>query len=42
MVEDELETLCIDRTVEARLCEAWEEKMKAQEDAIADHDTELE
>ena len=42
MAEAELETLRNERTIESRQRETWEEKMKAQEEAVTDHDTELE
>ena len=42
MAEAELETLRNERAAEARQREAWEEKLKAREDAVAGRDTELE
>ena len=42
VAEAELETLCNERTTEAPEGEMWDEKMRAREDAVAGHDTELE
>nr|XP_020193247.2 translation initiation factor IF-2-like [Aegilops tauschii subsp. strangulata] len=42
VAEAELETLLNERATEARQREAWEEKLKAREDAVASRDTELE
>ena len=42
VAEAELETLCNKRAAEARQREVREEELKAREDAITGHDTELE